>query len=89
MMIDFKKRMAIENAFLIWCEENNVANKPNSFVAYMSVRGWLDEDKIEKDLKDVWPVFGLGCKNCEHHTKCADAFNIHSHYCGAYKEDNE
>lgn len=52
-MIWFAQRMEIEELFLEWCKENNVANKPNSLVVFMLTRDWLNEDKILKDLKNI------------------------------------
>lgn len=49
-MIFFSQRMAIEKKFLKWCKENNVAEKPNSLIAFMEINGWLNEEKIEKDF---------------------------------------
>lgn len=39
--------------------------------------------------KELTAVFGKGCKNCEHKYDCPDAFTEVSHYCGAYREDQE
>ena len=35
--------------------------------------------------KELFIVFGQGCKECEYANECPDAFTEVSHYCGAYK----
>ena len=50
--IHFGLRMEIERLYLEWCEEEGVANEPNSFVVFMMLKGWLNERKIIEDLKD-------------------------------------
>ncbi len=49
-MMLFSQRMEIERLFLEWCEQNKVAPKPNSLVAFMSINGWLNEDAITRDV---------------------------------------
>ena len=49
-MIFYSQRMKIEQMFYQWCEENGVARKPNSLVAFMQFKGWLDEEAIWRDL---------------------------------------
>jgi hypothetical protein len=48
--VHFGLRMQIEKMFLDWCREEDVAEKPNSLVVFMMSRGWLNEEKIIKDL---------------------------------------
>lgn len=57
-MILFSDRMKIERLFIEWCEENGVAQMPNSLVAFMQTKGWLNEDKINDDMrgKRKWNV---------------------------------
>ncbi len=50
--IHFGRRMEIERLYLEWCEEEGIANKPNSFVVFLMSKGWLNERKIIEDLKD-------------------------------------
>lgn len=50
-MILFTQRMQIEKLYLDWCEEHDVANKPNSMVAFMQANDWLNEEQIMADLK--------------------------------------
>lgn len=50
-MILFTQRMQIEELYLDWCEDHEVANKPNSMVAFMQGNNWLNEEQIMADLK--------------------------------------
>ena len=49
--IHFGRRMAIEKQYLKWCEQNSVAEKPNSMVAFLLIKGWLNEEKIAEELR--------------------------------------
>lgn len=50
--IHFGRRMEIERLYLEWCAEEGIANKPNSMVVFFMEKGWLNEEKIIKDLKE-------------------------------------
>ena len=50
-MVLFTQRMQIEELYLDWCEDHDVANKPNSMVAFMQGNNWLNEEQIMADLK--------------------------------------
>lgn len=50
--IFFSQRLKIEKLFDAWCEEKHILRVPQSMVAYMQIRGWLNEDKIMEDLKE-------------------------------------
>ena len=50
--IHFGLRMEIEKLYLEWCEEEGIANKPNSMVVFLMEKGWLNEEKIIKDLNE-------------------------------------
>ena len=50
--IHFGRRVEIERLYLKWCEEEGIANEPNSFVVFLMSKGWLNERKIIEDLKD-------------------------------------
>lgn len=63
--IHFGLRMQIEELYLKWCEEEGVANKPNSFVAFMMSKKWLNEEKIIEDL-DGKTEPQRDCDNCKH-----------------------
>lgn len=52
-MIFFSHRMKIYDMFINWCEENKVAKNTQSFIAYLQINGWLNEDKIINDLKEM------------------------------------
>lgn len=48
--IHFGLRMQIEEMFLDWCREEDVAEKPTALVVFMMLHGWLNEEKIIRDL---------------------------------------
>lgn len=48
--IHFGLRMEIEQQYLDWCKREGIANKPNSLVVFMMLQGWLNEEKIIRDL---------------------------------------
>ena len=48
----FKDRLYIERLYNRWIECTGVANSPSSVVAFMSINGWLNEQKIIKDLNE-------------------------------------
>ena len=50
LYVGFKNRMIIEQMFLEWCDENGIAKKPNSLVAFMLSKKWLNEKKIWEDI---------------------------------------
>lgn len=50
-MLFFFQRLKIEELFLEWCKEYGAAQRPISFVAFMMIKGWLNIDKILKDLE--------------------------------------
>lgn len=43
--------MEIERQYLEWCEEEAVVDEPNSFVVFLMLKGWLNEEKIIEDLE--------------------------------------
>lgn len=51
MDLFYSHRVQIEKLFAKWCMENGVAYLPNSLVAYMELKNWLNTDKILEDLK--------------------------------------
>ena len=40
--------MAIERAFNEWAEQNGIAKKPNSLVAFLELNDCLNEEKIHE-----------------------------------------
>lgn len=65
-MIWFTQRMMIEEAFNAWADENGVAKFPNAVVAFLEIKGCLDEDAVNKKfpmgikLKPPFTVMELG-----------------------------
>lgn len=51
--LTFTHRKKIEDMFLKWSDEKGYGKMPMAVVAYMQLRGWLNEDKILEDLKEV------------------------------------
>ena len=45
-MIWFTQRKMIEKAFNEWAEENGVTKVPNAVVAFLQIKGCLDEEAI-------------------------------------------
>lgn len=50
LMLWYRDRRKVANNYTEWRIENGVADTPESVVAYMQIKGWLNEDKILKDL---------------------------------------
>ncbi len=50
-MICFKDRNYICDRFNEWCMDNKLPQTAHSFIVYATYRGWLNEEKIVKDLK--------------------------------------
>jgi hypothetical protein len=57
----------IEEAFNAWADENGVAKVPNAVVAFLEIKGCLDEDAVNEKfpfgikLKPPFTVMELGC----------------------------
>lgn len=49
--VNFANRKKIEALYYEWIKENNIADNPNSVVAFMLCQGWLNEEKIGEDLR--------------------------------------
>lgn len=47
-MIWFTQRKMIEEAFNVWADENGVAKVPNAVVAFLEIKGCLDEDAVNE-----------------------------------------
>ena len=45
-MIWFTQRKMIEEAFNEWADEHGVAKVPNAVVAFLEIKGCLDEDAV-------------------------------------------
>ena len=62
--IHFGYRMQIKDMYLQWCEENGIANKPNSFVAFLMSKGWLNEKRIIEELDRKDEPQTIRCPKC-------------------------
>ena len=49
--IHFGRRIEIETLYLKWCAEEGIKNTPNSLIAFLMSKGWLNERKIIEDLE--------------------------------------
>lgn len=50
-IIFFHQREYIGRLYYEWLDENKIADTPNSFVVFMEINNWLDNDKIIEDFK--------------------------------------
>lgn len=48
----------MENAFRDWCDKTHAAITPNGMLAWLEGRGYLNEEKIQKDF----PYAGIKIK---------------------------
>lgn len=51
--VGFYDRLKIEKLFDEWCVKNQTTRSVTRFVAFMQHKGWLNEDKVVTDLKNV------------------------------------
>lgn len=51
-MIKFSDRVKIQDAFEAWCVKNETKPCMQTMVAFLEHRGWLNVEKVMKDLKD-------------------------------------
>lgn len=51
-MLWYKDRCKVAANYAAWIKENGVADTPESMVAYLQIKGWLNEDKILNDLRE-------------------------------------
>ncbi len=51
-MIWFKHRRKIERLYYEWAHLNGVKNTPISLIAFMQIKGWLNEGKILVDITE-------------------------------------
>ena len=65
-MIWFSQRKMIEEAFNEWADKNGIAKVPNAVVAFLEIKGCLDEDAVNGKfpmgikLKPPFTVMELG-----------------------------
>ena len=50
-MIFFSQRLQIEDMFDEWRKEKGISNFPSAVIAFLQIKGWLNEEQISKDLK--------------------------------------
>ena len=48
--LHFGLRMQIEEMFSDWCKKEGLVEKPSTLVVFMMLQGWLNEEKIIRDL---------------------------------------
>lgn len=50
-MLLFSQRCKLQELFLKWCAENDVANTPMSVFAFLQINGLINEEKVNEFLK--------------------------------------
>lgn len=48
----FSDRMRIQELFEAWCANNQTTPTMQTMIAFLEHRGWLNSDRVLKDLKD-------------------------------------
>lgn len=48
----FSDRVKIQDAFEAWCVKNQTTPCMQTMIAFLEHRGWLNVEKVMKDLKD-------------------------------------
>lgn len=48
----FSDRVKIQDAFEAWCVKNETKPCMQTMIAFLEHRGWLNVEKVMKDLKD-------------------------------------
>ena len=48
----FSKRMEIDKQFMDWCDKNGVVYCIAGFLGWAQSKGWINEEKVLKDLED-------------------------------------
>ncbi len=52
-MLIFSQRLKLEKIFNKWCEENGVRNCPQNVVAFLDIRGLINEKKFLEFLNST------------------------------------
>lgn len=52
IMVRFADRMKIQDAFEAWCVKNQTTPSMQTMIAFLEHKGWLNVDRVVKDLKD-------------------------------------
>ena len=56
-MLWFNNRKKVETLYYEWIQKNGVADTPMSLIAFMQIKGWLNEEKILEDInKPDWAI---------------------------------
>lgn len=56
-MLWFSNRRKVERLYYEWAHKNGVADTPMSLIAFMQIKGWLNEEKILEDIsKPDWAI---------------------------------
>ena len=51
-MIWFSERKKMHEVYDDWCKKNGVVDSIESFIAFITAKGWLDEYAVRRDLKN-------------------------------------
>lgn len=49
-MLWFNNRRKVEALYYEWIQKNGVADTPMSLIAFMQIKGWLNEEKILEEI---------------------------------------
>ena len=50
-MLSLETRLKIAKKFTEWAHKSHIDVMPSTLIGWMEMRGWLDVDKIEEELK--------------------------------------
>lgn len=49
----FSDRVKIQDMFDAWCVKNQATGSIHNLIAFMEQRGWLNDEKILRELKEA------------------------------------
>lgn len=52
MLALYTTRIWVEKEFDLWCEANGAARTMCNLIAFMIIRGWVDEEKLVNDHRN-------------------------------------
>ena len=52
MLVLYTTRVWVEKEFYLWCEENDYSKTMKNLIAFMIIRGWVDEEKLVNDERN-------------------------------------
>lgn len=52
MIALYTTRLWVEKEFYLWCEENDCSKTMTNLIAFMLIRGWVDEEKLVNDHRN-------------------------------------